>query len=137
VIDGTRHQVEVLDRHPGQLSLRFDGRPLTVSWADDGGRKWLSVGGCTYALDRPVSRSNGLAGGPAATAAVRAPMPAQVRAVHVAAGDSVSNGQVLLLLEAMKMEIQIKSPADGRIARLLVSPDQTVDRDQVLVELGE
>lgn len=137
LIEGTRHQVEVLDRQPGLLSLRFDGRPLTVSWADDGSRKWLSVGGCTYALDRLVSRSSSSGSIPDGSAFIRAPMPAQVRAVQVAVGDHVSNGQVLLLLEAMKMEIQIKAAADGRINRLLVGPGQTVERDQVLVEIGE
>jgi len=137
LIDGTRHELEVLDRQPGQLSLRFDGRPLTVHWADDGSRKWLSVGGCTYALDRPVSRSSSSVGTSNGAAAIRAPMPAQVRAVQVAAGERVSNGQVLLLLEAMKMEIQIKAPADGLVNRLMVVAGQTVDRDQVLVEIGE
>jgi len=137
LIDGTRHEVEVLDRQPGHISLRFDGRPLTVHWADDGGRKWLSVGGCTYALDRPAARSSSIIGTLNGAAAIRAPMPAQVRAVQVKVGERVSNGEVLLLLEAMKMEIQIKAPADGLINRLMVVSGQTVDRDQVLVELGD
>ncbi len=64
-------------------------------------------------------------------------MPAQVRAVKVAAGEAVEHGQVLLLLEAMKMEIQIKAPAAGRVTRLLAAEGQTVDREQLLVEIGE
>lgn len=137
VIDGVNHEVDVLDRQPGMLSLRFDGRPLTIYWADDNGRKWLSQGGCTFRLEKPAPRSRRPAGEPDGGTEVRSPMPAQVRAVKVAAGDSVEHGQVLLLLEAMKMEIQIKAPAAGRVTRLPVTEGQTVDREQLLVEIGE
>ncbi|MHB0924052.1 MAG: acyl-CoA carboxylase biotin carboxyl carrier protein subunit [Bellilinea sp.] len=137
VVDGISYAVEVLDRQPGVLSLRFDGRPLTVYWASDGGVKWISQGGCTYRLDRPSPRSSHAAGEPGGGTAVRSPMPAQVRAVQVIAGDAVERGQVLLLLEAMKMEIQIKAPAAGQVKRLLAAAGQTVDRDQLLVEIGE
>ena len=44
-------------------------------------------------------------------------------------------GQTLLLLEAMKMEIKLTSPRAGRVARLLAKQGETVERDQVLVEL--
>jgi biotin carboxyl carrier protein len=63
-------------------------------------------------------------------------MPAQVRAVQVSEGDSVEAGQTLLLLEAMKMEIRVQAPHAGRVARLLARPGDTVERDQVLVEMN-
>ncbi len=137
VIDGISHEVEVLDRQPGMLNLRFDGKPLTIYWADDNGRKWLSQGGCTYRLEKPAPRSSRPSGELDGGTAVRSPMPAQVRAVKVATGEAVEHGQVLLLLEAMKMEIQIKAPAAGRVTRLLAAEGQTVDREQLLVEIGE
>ena len=66
--------------------------------------------------------------------AVRAPMPAQVRAVQVPEGEVVEQGQTLLLLEAMKMEIRIKAPAAGRVdAPAGEAAGQTVEKDQVLV----
>jgi acetyl-CoA/propionyl-CoA carboxylase biotin carboxyl carrier protein len=68
--------------------------------------------------------------------AVRAPMPAQVRAVQVAEGDEVEKGQTLLLLEAMKMEIRVKAPGAGRVARLLVTSGQSVEKEQLLAELN-
>jgi len=68
---------------------------------------------------------------------VRSPMPAQVRAVQIAEGELVEKGQTLMLLEAMKMEIQVKAPLDGRIVRLLAVDGQSVDKDQLLVEIGE
>lgn len=137
LVNGVAYAVEVLDRQPGVLSLRFDGRPLTFYWAQDGSRKWISQGGCTYWLDPPAQRASQRGGEGDGNTAVRAPMPAQVLAVQVASGDPVERGQVLLLLEAMKMEIQVKSPAAGRVNRLLAAVGQTVDRDQLLVEIGE
>ncbi len=136
-VNGVEYAVEVLDRQPGVLSLRLDGRPLTFYWAQDGSRKWISQGGCTYWLDPPAQRASQRSSEVDGNTAIRAPMPAQVRAVQVASGDSVERGQVLLLLEAMKMEIQVKSPAAGRVNRLLAAAGQTVDRDQLLVEIGE
>ncbi|MFA5835693.1 MAG: acetyl-CoA carboxylase biotin carboxyl carrier protein subunit [Bellilinea sp.] len=137
LVGGVAYAVEVLDRQPGEISLRFNGRPLTFYWAQDGSRKWLSQGGCTYWLDPPAQRASQLGSEVDGSTAIRAPMPAQVRAVQVAPGDPVQRGQVLLLLEAMKMEIQVKSPAAGRVNRLLAAAGQTVDRDQLLVEIGE
>ncbi len=137
VIDGASYMVEVLDRQPGLLSLRINGQPMTFHWADAGGVKWIAQGGCTYRLERPLTRSSRRADDLEGGTAVRSPMPAQVRAVQVASGEVVERGQVLLLLEAMKMEIQVKAPADGRIKRLLAAAGQTVDRDQLLVEIGE
>jgi biotin carboxyl carrier protein len=136
-VDGQAYAVEVLDTQPGELSLRFAGRPLTLYWAMDGGDKWVSLNGCTYRLERPSPRGARASAESGSAEAVRAPMPAKVRAVQVDQGDAVTQGQTLLLLEAMKMEIRIKAPAAGRVARLLVSPGQTVDKDQLLIEIGE
>jgi biotin carboxyl carrier protein len=64
-------------------------------------------------------------------------MPAQVRSIEVSEGDAVDRGQTLMLLEAMKMEIRVKAPHAGLVKRVLVEPDQTVDRDQVLIEMSD
>ena len=134
-IAGEVYAFELLDQQPGELSLRFNGKPVTLYWAVDGSQKWISQSGCTYRLEPPAPRSARGAGGGAEGGAVRAPMPAQVRAVQVQPGDLVEKGQTLLLLEAMKMEIHVRAPEAGRVARLLVKPEQAVDKDQVLVEL--
>jgi biotin carboxyl carrier protein len=109
--------------------------PRTVYWGAEGETKWLSSGGCSYRLDRPKERRRGGAAAAAAENALRAPMPAQVRAVQVSEGDEVAAGQTILLLEAMKMEIKLVSPRPARVARLLAKQGQTVEREQILVEL--
>lgn len=135
-IDGQSYPFEVLDSQPGQITLRFNDRPLTLYWAADGGQKWVSQTGCTYRLEKPRLNASRPAGEAGAGEAVRAPMPAQVRAVQVSEGDMVEKGQTILLLEAMKMEIRIKSPAAGKVIRLLVEAGQTVDKEQVLAEVA-
>jgi 3-methylcrotonyl-CoA carboxylase alpha subunit len=141
---GESYDVELLDEQPGAFVLRAAGpfaggklvRPQTVFWAADGSAKWLSSGGCTYRLERPADRRQAKASSAAAGDAIRSPMPAQVRAVQVNEGDEIESGQALLLLEAMKMEIKIAAPRAGRVARLLAKQGDTVERDQVLVELA-
>lgn len=136
VVEGLEHEIEVLDRQQGVLSLRFDGMPMTFYWAADGTSLWITRGGCSYRLDRPAQRVYHSQPEPGAGEAVRAPMPALVRTVQVTEGETVQKGQVLLLLEAMKMEIRIKSPSEGLVKRLLVANGQAVDKDQILVEIG-
>ena len=62
-------------------------------------------------------------------------MPGQVRAVNVSEGDAVTKGQTLLVLEAMKMEIRVHAPRDGVVKKLLVKQGQTVEREQILIEI--
>jgi excisionase family DNA binding protein len=71
-----------------------------------------------------------------AAQSIAAPMPGNVLAVRVAAGDAVEAGQVLIVLEAMKMENNVPAPAAGRVARVLVTPGEQVQRAQTLVELA-
>ena len=64
-----------------------------------------------------------------------APMPGKVVAVNVVEGDEVVQGQVLVVLEAMKMEHAVQAPSDGVVERVLVSQGEQVEADAVLVVL--
>ncbi len=135
-VSGSTFEVEVLDEKPGVLSLRFQGRPVTLFWAADRSQKWVSLDGCTYVLEKPSPRGEGLRGAGGREARLRAPMPAQVRAVEAGEGQSVAKGQTLLVLEAMKMEIRLRAPWSGIITRLHTAAGQTVEKDEVLVEMS-
>ncbi len=67
---------------------------------------------------------------------VRAPIPGRVAGVNVAVGDSVTRGQVLVMLEAMKMELSLTAPADGVVSTVLCAVGDMVDEGRQLVELA-
>ena len=73
---------------------------------------------------------------PVGANAVKAPMPGTINAVRVKVGDAVKKGDVLMVLEAMKMENDICAPADGRVASIDVAQGATVSPDQVLLTLN-
>jgi len=66
---------------------------------------------------------------------VKAPMPGDIIAINAAAGDSVKKGQVLIILEAMKMENEILSPKDGVVANIEVSKGTSVSAGDTLLYL--
>lgn len=66
-----------------------------------------------------------------------APMPGTVLSVSARAGDQVSRGDTLLVLEAMKMENALHSPRDGVVAEVLVEPGQQVRYGDLLVRFGD
>ena len=73
---------------------------------------------------------------PVAGEAVKAPMPGNILKVNVTAGQAVKEGELLVVLEAMKMENEIYAPKAGTVAQVLVQKGSTVDTDATLVVLN-
>ena len=67
---------------------------------------------------------------------VTSPMPGTILSVNVAAGDAVKRGQVLMILEAMKMENEIMCPCDGTVLSVSVSKGATVESGALLCVIG-
>ena len=76
------------------------------------------------------------AAGAAGAVAVKAPMPGNILKVNVTAGQAVKEGDVLVVLEAMKMENEILAPKACTVKQVLVSKGSTVDTGATLVVLG-
>ena len=86
--------------------------------------------------DRPKAAPAAKAAPPAGAANVTAPMPGNIVSVKVNVGDTVKSGDVLCVLEAMKMENEIMAPKDGKVVAVSVSQGSTVSTGDVLVSLG-
>lgn len=120
----------------GTAVLTVNGRSERVVIATRGDDVFIHLGGVAYQLryEHPLDRLAMQAGG-GADDSVRAPMPGNVVAMHVNAGDSVTKGQSLLVIESMKMETTIAAPRDGVIEAVQFGVGQTFDRDALLISL--
>lgn len=126
---------EIIQAKDGKLDLLIDGKRLTAYVSSDNTKRWVTIDGQTVVLTKTTDTRRGSHTGHHAAGELTAPMPGQVRAVNVREGDVVTKGQTLLVLEAMKMEIRIQAPSDGMVLRLFVKQSQTVEREQVLIEI--
>ncbi|MFE7029495.1 acetyl-CoA carboxylase biotin carboxylase subunit [Streptomyces sp. NPDC057621] len=121
------------EESPSTLTLHLDGQTHTFHRSGT----WLGRDGDAWnVMDHdPVTAS--LSGAAHAGAdSLTAPMPGTVTVVKVAAGDEVSAGQSLLVVEAMKMEHVISAPHAGTVTELDVTPGTTVAMDQVLAVIA-
>ncbi len=101
----------------------------------------LAVIGGTAVAAAPVAAPAPVAATPVAAApvageAVCAPMPGNILKVNVTAGQAVKEGDVLVILEAMKMENEIMAPKNGTVAQVLVQKGSNVDTGATLVVLN-
>jgi biotin carboxyl carrier protein len=127
--------VEILQAKDGRLDLLIGGKRVTAYVSSDNTKRWVTINGQTFVLTKPAAGAQRRGMGHDHASELIAPMPGQVRVVNVSEGESVTKGQTLLVLEAMKMEIRIQAPRDGKVMKLLVKQTQTVERDQILIEI--
>lgn len=116
-----------------------DGRVRTqraLGVLDADGRAWVWIDGETMVLDAPeAAQVRGARSGNADTLA--SPMPATVISVLVSAGDRVAQGDTLVLLEAMKMELPLRAPHAGVVTDVRCAPGALVQPGAALVTLTE
>ena len=99
----------------------------------------VTVNGTVYEIEleeltgaAPSAPAAPAAAAPAGGEQVTSPMPGTILAVNVAVGDTVKRGQVLMILEAMKMENEIMCPCDGKIASVNTSKGASVESGTLL-----
>jgi pyruvate carboxylase subunit B len=84
---------------------------------------------------RAIRELSGASAGPAGPAPLKAPMPGLIVRVNVQVGDQVQAGQGIVVMEAMKMENELRATAAGKVKSILASPGTAVEKGALLVEL--
>ena len=139
-LDGRQAVVEVISEQDGQIRAIVEGQAVSAGLAFDGFDVLVSLGGESYRLSKPPPPDvdgAGPGGADVPGASLTAPMPGTVVKVLVGEGDEVEEGQVLLVLEAMKMEQPVAAPHAGRIASLPYGEGTLVPGGAVLAEIEE
>ncbi len=118
-----------------KLKVTVNGIPYQIEVeVEEPERKTLGsivIGGAAGEAAKPVAAAAAGASGDA----VPAPLAGSVARILVGEGDEVTSGQVLLVLEAMKMETEITAPKAGKVAKILVAQGDAVQGGQGLIEL--
>ena len=136
-INGQRGEARIIRSGDGRMELEIDGVQRTLSVVSDGLHHWVQGATGEVRLVEiprfPEPELEHVAGGYAA------PMPGKIVAVNVEPGQRVSAGQVLVIVEAMKMEHLITCAEDGTVKEVRVTVGAQVEAGQVLliVDAGE
>jgi len=87
------------------------------------------------ATEKAPAQTTGSQPIPSGAEVIKAPMPGTILDVRVNVGDEIKKGQVLLILEAMKMENEIMAPRDGKVVSIQVSKGSSVNVDDVMLAI--
>ena len=134
-LDGVSHELSGARLHDGVLSLRLDGAMRRFHASADAARVLVHDGRQRLRLNSVEVYLRQAAGSDTAEHRIRAPMPGRVVVVQAKPGDAVSAGAVVLVIEAMKMELALKAPRDGVIAEIRAIAGEFVEADAVLATL--
>lgn len=134
-IDGETHRIEVVRVDRDEIVFRYGGELVRARCAADKDKRLVHCAGAfpvSFLRDdgtRKKKSGGGQGGGLEAT------MHSQVIAVAAREGARVERGEVLVTLEAMKMEMRIAAPFSGTIKSVACKPGEVVERGRVLVEI--
>jgi pyruvate carboxylase len=132
-------EVDARELRAGSFSLLIDHRSYAIDVRRDGDRCRVDIGGRTIDVTLVDTLRHGgvtldadAAEGPQE---IRAMMPGKIVTVLVAAGDEVQKDQGILVVEAMKMENEVKAAGAGVVKEILVKPGQAVEAGEILARV--
>ena len=139
-VDRVSHRIALIPWvAPTHFILLVDGSSLPVVLMHAGGELRVTIGSDQYRLrvarKVPIQRRGSGSGSPSSEVRVEAPMPGLIVAVVAQLGSTVEPGAPVVILEAMKMQMEIRAPRAGRIKAISVAPGQEVAKGQALATL--
>lgn len=117
-----------------KLEIEINGE-IVKGYAEKVGKNfWVSVNGKTFKFEEISARKKNSKGAVLNPNEIHAPMPGKITAIKKSSG-TVSHGDVVIMMEAMKMEYSLKANTDGKIKRISVKEGDQVTQGQLLVEI--
>lgn len=122
-------------RYGNRVIVELDGKPYGIEIVQ--GRVYVNGEEQRFTIQkgRPAFMAKAAAAKAAQGAKIKPPIPGRIVEVQVKVGDAVKRGQALLTLEAMKMQNEVSSPADGKVKAVHCKPGDNVDGNAVLIEI--
>ncbi len=117
------------------LMIEIDGKSVRGLVERIGGALWVHMNGRTFSFEPPKPAGRKGKGGPAAHGDMAAPMPGKINKVAVREGENVTVGQLIVVMEAMKMEYTLKAPVAGRVVSVRCAAGEQVSLGQALVKI--
>ena len=136
--DGETQEIAAQWTGPDRVRITRDGVAESFAAAHHDGRMWLCGPGTEIAcavLPLGDLGQDRAAGDGASPERIAAPMPGLVVEIRVAAGDTVAKGDTLVVMESMKLLMELKAAADGTVAEIAASERDTVEAGRLLVRL--
>ncbi len=134
--DGSRFDLQIVGRDHDTLVLMLNGVRRRVRYVRRGRHMYMSLDGRQAVVEWLEDHDQDSRGQGSSDPVVRAPMPGKVLEVLVATGDSVAEGDPLVRVEAMKMEVDLTAEFAGTVDSVHVSAGDLVDPDAALVTLA-
>ena len=121
VLDNNFHSVNYVEKQTAEMKIVVDGVPLTINMHTK--------------LDEIVYKNTGGADTGSAQINLRSQIPGKVVSIEVTIGDKVKKGDVVCILESMKMQVSVKSHKDGEVKNLKIKEGNSVNKNDILAEI--
>jgi biotin carboxyl carrier protein len=141
-VDDQKYDIDIVEVEPGVYSILYNGHSYNVELIHGETSKKYLVNTFAKSFNLEVidaeskyiaSRNQGIEA--EGSNQVISPMPGKIVKIPVKVGDHVATGETLIVVEAMKMQSEFKSPGDRIVQAILVNEGDTVDAHQVMVKL--
>ncbi len=129
-VNGSQYEVEVEEVRDGSVPVYVPAAPVVSAPVA------APVQAAAPAPAAPAPEKKAATGGTAGAVKINAPMPGTILKVVASVGDNVKRGQVLVVLEAMKMENEIVAPSDGEVASINVAKGASVNAGDLLASIN-
>ena len=121
VMDQQFHTIKYLEAGTSEMKMVVDGTPFTVNMH--------------HTLNDIVYKNSGGGDSGDAKIALHSQIPGKVVSINVSEGDSVKKGDVVCVLESMKMQVSVKSHKDGTVKKIKIKPAGSVAKNDILAEI--